>query len=351
MSAEFDLIQHYFSRQAPSALLGVGDDAALLQPAADHCLAVSCDTLVAGIHFFPDADPFYLGWKALAVNLSDLAAMGATPRWVTLALTLPHIEPAWLERFSAGLYQCAEQYHVDLVGGDTTRGNLSMTLTVIGEVPLNVMPEPASFQSGHSTLPQRDDAPFTPARHRSSSALRRDGARIGDTVWVSGELGTAALALASLQSRLVLDARLTDEFAQHLHRPVPRVALGIALRGIAHSAIDISDGLVADLGHILQASGLAGVIDYAHIPVHQQAAGVADKPMLQQCVLSGGDDYELCFTAPASATNKIIDLGMRLDLKLTAIGCLEAGAGLRVRDDLGCDILARHAGYDHFQAT
>ncbi|MDA8329232.1 MAG: thiamine-monophosphate kinase [Betaproteobacteria bacterium] len=351
MSAEFDLIQHYFSRPAPSALLGVGDDAALLQPTADHCLAVSSDTLVAGIHFFSDADPFCLGWKALAVNLSDLAAMGATPRWVTLALTLPHVEPVWLERFSAGLYQCAEQYQIDLVGGDTTRGNLSMTLTVIGEVPLNVMSEPASFQSGHSNIPQRDGAPFTPARHRSSPALRRNGAQIGDTVWVSGELGTAALALASLQNRLVLDARLTDEFAQRLHRPVPRVALGIALRGIAHSAIDISDGLVADLGHLLQASGLAGVIDYKHIPMHQQAAKVADKPMLQQCALSGGDDYELCFTAPASATSKMIDLGIKLDLKLTAIGYIEAGTGLRVRDDFGRDILAGYAGYDHFQAT
>lgn len=351
MSAEFDLIQHYFSRQASSALLGVGDDAALLQPTADHCLAVSSDTLVVGIHFFPDADPFWLGWKALAVNLSDLAAMGATPRWVTLALTLPHIEPVWLERFSAGLYQCAEQYHVDLVGGDTTRGHLSMTLTVIGEVPLNVVPEPASFQFDHLTLSQRGGAPFAPTRHRSSSALRRDGAQIGDVVWVSGELGTAALGLASLQNRLVLDACLTDEFVQHLHRPVPRVALGIALRGIAHSAIDISDGLVADLGHILQASGLGGVIDYARIPVHQQAVKVSDKLMLQQCVLSGGDDYELCFTAPASATSKMIDLGMKLDLKLTAIGCIEAGAGLRVRDDFGREILDEYAGYNHFQAT
>lgn len=351
MSAEFDLIQQYFSHPTPSALMGVGDDAALLQPTAGHCLAVSSDTLVTGIHFFPDADPFHLGWKALAVNLSDLAAMGAMPRWVTLAITLPHIEPAWLERFSAGLYQCAEQYHVDLVGGDTTRGNLSMTLTVIGEVPCHVAQEVVSFHLGHAAVVQRDGAPLTPDLRRSSLALRRDGAQIGDVIWVSGELGTAALALASLQGRLVLDDSLTDEFAQRLHRPVPRVDLGIALRGVAHSAIDISDGLVADLGHILQASGLAGIIDYAQIPTHPEAAKVGDKGRLQQCVLSGGDDYELCFTAPNSATGRIISLGTTLGLKLTAIGCIETGTGLRVENIFNGDTMAMQAGYDHFQVS
>lgn len=326
MTSEFDLIRQHFSRPAPSAILGVGDDAALLQPTQDHCLAVSSDTLLAGVHFFPNADPLDLGWKALAVNLSDLAAMGALPRWVTLALTLPNVDAAWLNAFATGFYDCAKRYGVDLVGGDTTRGGLSITVTVIGEVPLDTSQHPPVTQ-----------------------ALRRDGARLGDMVWVSGELGAAALALADLQACIALDKSSKNLFTQRLHRPTPRVELGLALRGIAHSAIDISDGLLADLGHILVASGVGAVLNYAQLPIHSEVRNIANLNLVQRCVLAGGDDYELCFTAPLAAQQVLEKLAQDLDLKLTAIGYIEAGKGVRVLDGEGNTMLVSQHGYDHFE--
>ena len=286
MSAEFDLIRKHFSRPAHSAILGVGDDAALLQPGEGQCLAVSSDTLVAGVHFSENVDPAQLGWKALAVNLSDLAAMGARPRWVLLALTLPAADNDWLMQFSAGMYQCADQYGIDLVGGDTTHGNLSMTLTIIGEVPMQ-------------------------------QALRRSGAQAGDVIWVSGELGDAALALAGQQQKIHVDETVLQALQLRLNVPEPRIELGLALRGVAHSAIDLSDGLLADIGH----------------------------------VLAGGDDYELCFTAPESATQAIAELGNRLCLPLTAIGRIEPGSGLTVLDGSGQPMTLNTSGYDHFEST
>ena len=317
MASEFDLIQQYFSRPAPDAILGVGDDCALLQVAAGMQLAVSTDTLVAETHFFPDADPVLLGWKSLAVNLSDLAAMGATPRWMTLAITLPEVDEAWLAAYADGLYRCATQYQINLVGGDTTRGALSMTLTVMGEVP-------------------------------AGAALRRDGARPGDTVWVSGSLGDAAFALAAIQGKLNLGDADAATLSARLHAPEPRVALGQALLLVANSAIDISDGLLADLGHILQRSQVGAVLDYISLPVSEIVHDLAAHPAFDRCVLAGGDDYELCFTAPADKHTAIMAIGEKLGLRLTAIGQITAQTGLRLLDAEAQPVLLDFAGYDHF---
>lgn len=316
--SEFDLIRRFFTRATPGALLGVGDDAALLQASAGNVLAVSTDMLVSGTHFLPDADPFRLGHKALAVNLSDMAAMGAAPRWATLAVALPGADEAWLEKFSAGFFELAHQYQVELVGGDTTRGPLNLCVTIIGEVP-------------------------------ASQALRRTGARIGDEIWVSGSLGDAALALAHLQGSIVLEEAELAACALRLHQPEPRVALGIALRGIATSAIDISDGLLADLGHILEASQVGAQCDFQSLPVSPTVSRHLKKPLARQSVLSGGDDYELCFTAPRTSHEKLLGIAAELNLPLTAIGKVVAGQGCIVHDASGSPIKLESSGYDHFR--
>jgi len=315
---EFDLIRKYFTRPAPNALLGVGDDAALLKVSDDYVLAVSSDMLVSGTHFFPDADPFMLGHKTLAVNLSDMAAMGATPRWATLAIALPDANETWLERLSAGFFALAQQHGVELIGGDTTRGPLNLCVTILGEVP---------------------------AQH----ALKRSGAQPGDEVWVSGTLGDAALALAHLQGRVALSGEALAACAQVLHQPQPRVALGLALRGIASSAIDISDGLLADLGHILDASHAAAEIDLALLPVSSVMRAYVKLPLGQKCALSGGDDYELCFTAPAVRHAEIMGISARLDLPLTCIGKIVAGRGCIVHDAAGNRLNLGNGGYEHFR--
>ncbi len=317
MASEFDLIQQYFSRPTPDAILGVGDDCALLQATPGMQLAVSTDTLVSGVHFFPKADPALLGWKALAVNLSDLAAMGATPRWATLAITLPDVDDEWLAPFAEGVYRCATKHRISLVGGDTTRGALSICFTVIGEVP-------------------------------AGEALRRDGANVGDTVWVSGTLGDAAFALAAIHGQINLNP---DDFAAlntRLHAPIPRVALGLALRNIATSAIDISDGLLADVGHILERSQVGAELDYTQLPVSEIVNDLAAHPAFDHCVIAGGDDYELCFTAPADKQAAIVAIGESLNVRLTAIGRITAATGLQVIDaDAGLLELSS-IGYDHF---
>jgi thiamine-monophosphate kinase len=338
--SEFDLIRHYFTRATPGALLGVGDDAALLQVSAGNTLAVSTDMLVSGTHFFPDADPFLLGHKTLAVNLSDMAAMGAVPRWATLSIALPDADELWLEKFSAGFFSLAQQHGVELVGGDTTRGPLNLCVTILGEVP-------------------------------AQQALRRGGAQIGDEIWVSGQLGDAALALAHLQGRTVLDEAAFATCAAHLHQPQPRVALGLALRGIASSAIDVSDGLLADLGHILDASRVGAVVEFALLPVSaalrtrltppnlplsgEEPTSSPDKgrpggvALLQHCILSGGDDYELCFTVPAARHDEVLRIATQLDLPLSCIGGIVAGSGCIVRGSTGETINIADKGYDHFR--
>lgn len=315
---EFELIRKYFTRPAPNALLGVGDDAALLQVSEGNALAVSTDMLVSGTHFLPDADPFLLGHKTLAVNLSDMAAMGATPRWATLALALPEADEPWLEKFSAGFFALAQQYGVELVGGDTTRGPLNLCVTIFGEVP-------------------------------AQQALRRGGAQPGDEVWVSGTLGNAALALAHLQGRIALSGEEFAACAPALHQPRPRIALGLALRGIASSAIDISDGLLADLGHILDASQSGAEINLASLPVSSVMRAYVKLPLGERCVLSGGDDYELCFTAPVARHAEIIGIGARLGLPLTCIGKIVAGSGCIVHDAAGNRLNLEYGGYEHFR--
>ena len=287
----------------------MGDDCALLRPDAGLDLAVTTDLLVEGRHFRPDAEPRLLGHKALAVNLSDLAAMGATPRWATLALALPAADPAWLEPFAAGLYALAERYGVDLVGGDTTRGErLTICITAIGEVPPGM-------------------------------ALERGAARAGDDVWVSGELGGAALALAHPE---------IASAAQRLHAPEPRVELGERLRRLAHAAIDVSDGLAGDLGHILERSRLSARIEYARIPRAQAFQALKDPELEKNCVLSGGDDYELLFTAPQAHRAEIEALAAELKLALTRIGTLGPGESRLTVVDAGGRPLAHRGGFDHF---
>lgn len=331
--SEFDLIRRYFTRSTPGALLGVGDDAALLKVSEGNVMAVSSDMLVSGTHFLPDADPFFLGQKALAVNLSDMAAMGATPRWATLALALPDENEVWLEQFSAGFFVLAQKYGVELVGGDTTRGPLNLCVTIFGEVPVQ-------------------------------QALRRSGAQIGDEIWVSGTLGDAALALAHLQGRIELNP---DELAvclPRLYQPQPRVNLGLALRGLANCVIDISDGFLGDLGHILEASNVGAEIESELLPVSSvlrdrltssnlqaspERGGTGKEKVLQHCVLSGGDDYELCFTASPKRHAEILSVSAQLNLPLTCAGIIVAEQGCIVQDVSGHLIEMEDGGYDHFR--
>ncbi|MBS4097488.1 MAG: thiamine-phosphate kinase [Sulfuricella sp.] len=317
MSSEFDLIRDYFTRPAAHAVLGVGDDAALLAVAPGMELAVSTDMLVAGRHFFEDADPRLLGRKCLAVNLSDLAAMGAVPRWATLALALPNADETWLAAFAGGFFEMAERFGVDLVGGDTTRGPLNISVTIMGEVP-------------------------------AGKALRRSGALAGDDIWVSGRLGNAALALAHLQGRLHLSEREAAQVLPALHDPKPRVALGQALLGLAHGAIDLSDGLLADLGHIVQASKLGAEIDFLNLPASDTLVRQLGDDVALECLLAGGDDYELCFSADRDNRDAIIELGQELDIALTRIGQIGYGHGVRVSDESGKEIKLGRAGFDHF---
>jgi thiamine-monophosphate kinase len=305
---EFELIRRYFSRPSKRALLGVGDDCALLRPNAGLDLALTTDMLVEGRHFLPDAEPRALGHKALAVNLSDLAAMGATPRWATLALALPAAEAAWLEAFSAGFYQLAERYGVELIGGDTTRAERrAISITAIGEVPPGM-------------------------------ALERSRARPGDDVWVSGELGGAALGLVHPE---------IAEAAKRLHWPEPRVELGERLRGLARAAIDISDGLAGDLGHVVERSQVASIVQYERIPRPRVFESLRAPELERDCVLSGGDDYELAFTAPRTQRHEIESLAAELGVALTQIGTIAAGSGLRILDAIGKPI-AHRGGFDHF---
>lgn len=313
MPSEFDLIARYFTRPARTATLGVGDDAALISPSPGMELAVSADMLVAGRHFLPDADPEKLGRKALAVNLSDLAAMGARPRWALLSLALPAADEPWLAAFSRGFIDQAERHGVELVGGDTTRGPLNLSVTILGEV-------------------------------ETGQALRRDAARPGDDIWVSGELGAAALGLRHLLGKIALPQPAAQTCLARLHDPSPRVPLGRALRGLAHAAIDISDGLLADLGHILARSNVGARIELSAIPAADALHSLPD--LLPPCALAGGDDYELCFTAPAAHRQRIAALAG--DPRLTRIGVITPEARLEVVDDHGQPITLPAAGYDHF---
>ena len=317
---EFELIRRHFQRArgGPSVALGIGDDCALLIPRPGHQLAISSDMLVEGRHFFPDVAPQDLGHKALAVNLSDLAAMGARPLGFTLALALPQANDAWLKAFSDGLLALADAHACPLVGGDTTRGPLNICITVFGEV-----------------VP--------------GQALRRDAARAGDDLWLSGRTGEARLALERLRGTGGALGDRTDEALcrQRLERPTPRLALGMALAGLAHAAIDLSDGLAGDLGHILVASSVGAEIHLAALPVASALQPLPEAERLE-CLLNGGDDYELVFTAPTSARDAIERAAAPSGTPVQLIGRIDEGHGLRL---LGPDGQARSLparGFDHF---
>ncbi len=322
---EFALIAKHFTRAPRRGVLGIGDDCALVDVTPGKQLAISTDTLVAGVHFFADTDAHLLGHKALAVNLSDLAAMGATPKFFTLAITLPGIDDTWLADFAKGMFGLADQYDMVLIGGDTTRGPLSMTLTVMGQV--------------------------TPGR-----ALQRDHAKVGDDIWLSGTLGGAALALRHLRNEIKLTSSVLQTVLDKLLVPQPRIGLGMRLAGLSQAtiaAIDISDGLVADLGHICERSGLAAEIDWAKLPLHPALLSKA-KEVRMACALAGGDDYELCFTAPLAARIALVGIAADMSLPLTKIGTMMAGkTGVMIRDEAGgllspSDIGG--SGFDHFSA-
>lgn len=315
---EFELIERYFSRPVRRAALGVGDDCALLAPRAGMQLAVSSDLLVEGRHFLSTVQPDRLGHKALAVNLSDLAACGAEPLGFTLSLALPRAEEAWLEAFARGLFALAERHGCELVGGDTTRGPLTINITVFGEVP-------------------------------DGQALLRDGARAGDDVYVSGTLGDARLALEAFRGTLALPGADFEQARRAMETPEPRVALGVALRGLATSAIDVSDGLSGDLAHVLRRSGVGATLEAPALP---RSAVLARQAVQWQylCTLSGGDDYELVFTAPPARRAQVEAAARGAGVPVTRIGRIEAQPGLRVLDEQGRPIgLALHA-FDHFRS-
>ncbi len=321
MPAEFELIRQHFTHATPRTLLGVGDDAALVRASRGQDLAVAADMLVAGRHFFRDADPQSVGHKALAVNLSDMAAMGAVPRWATLGIAMPKADARWVAAFSRGFMTLARKHGVALIGGDTTRGPLNICVQIIGEVP-----------------PQQ--------------ALRRDGAKPRDDIWVSGTLGDAALAVAAKNKRIRLNPAERKRAQQRLDWPQPRLALGLALRSIARSVIDVSDGLVADLGHICERSRVAAVVDFTRLPVPPWLRQHLASSVARAALLSGGDDYELCFTAAQDKRAAVERAASRTRTRVTRIGrVIRAPAGacsVVVVDKDGLPLVMKCRGFDHF---
>ena len=319
MLSEFSLISRYFTRpprQNSRAVLGIGDDCALLQPASGLQTAISSDMLVEGRHFFPGADARLLGHKCLAVNLSDLAAMGAQPVGFTLALALPSVNEPWLAAFSEGLFALADQHGCELIGGDTTKGPLTICITIFGDVP-------------------------------PGQALRRDSAQPGDDIWVSGSLGDARTALAGYRKEIALTDADIAAAGVRMHAPTPRVALGINLRGIAHAAIDISDGLAGDIAHILARSSLGATLEVDALP----AGPVLSRQPLalrRSYTLCGGDDYELCFTAPPDRRDAVVAAARQAGCTVTRVGTMEAAPGLRLIDAAGAPLVLPLHGFDHF---
>lgn len=318
MPSEFELIARHFTRPTHHTLLGVGDDGALVRPSPGMELVISTDMLVAETHFLPDADPQGLGWKALAVNVSDLAAMGAQPRWALLAAALPNADEPWIAAFAEGFFACAQAFGIDVIGGDTTHGPMNFCVTIFGEVP-------------------------------PGQALLRSGVRPGDAIWVSGAPGRAALGLAHLQGHCRLGEPALSDCLTALARPQPRLALGLALRGLASAAIDVSDGLLADLSHILESSKVSATLQFEHLPDTARKY-CPDQALAQDCLLAGGDDYELVFTAPAGSHARVAALAQSLGLALTCIGQAADGfpGKLVLLDREQNTIPVRHHGFDHF---
>ncbi|MDH4287997.1 MAG: thiamine-phosphate kinase [Aquincola sp.] len=321
---EFDLIARWFTRAPRDAArvpLAGGDDCALLAPTPGMQLAVSTDTMVEGRHFLATVPPERLGHKALAINLSDLAACGAAPLAFTLALTLPRIDEAWLDAFARGLWALADAHAIDLVGGDTTGGPLAICITVFGEVP-------------------------------PGQALLRSGAQAGDRLWVShpegSGIGDARLALEGFRGSVALDSGAFESLRQRMETPAPRNALGVALRGVATSAIDLSDGLIGDLGHVLARSRVGATVDADALPTGPLLAAQS-LTLRRECTLAGGDDYELLFTAPASHDDAVRTAAAQGGVAVTCIGHIDAEPGLRIVDAAGTPLIGRWAGFDHFR--
>lgn len=315
---EFDLIDKYFSRPAQRVRLGIGDDCALLAPAPGMQLAVSSDMLVEGRHFLSTVAPDALGHKALAVNLSDLAACGAQPLAFTLALALPRADEAFLDGFARGLFGLAEAHRIELVGGDTTQGPLNICITAFGEVP-------------------------------DGAALLRSGARPGDELYVSGTVGDARLALEVFRGTAALEGAGFAAVRTAMERPQPRVALGVALRGVASSAIDVSDGLLGDLGHVLRRSGVGARVEVDAVP---RSAVLAAQPMALQreCTLAGGDDYELLFTAAPADAERVAAAARSAGVAVTRVGRIESGSVLALVDHAGAPVAGRFGSFDHFRS-
>jgi thiamine-monophosphate kinase len=314
---EFELIERFFTRPATKAVLGVGDDCAVFAPGPGMQLCVSCDMLVEGRHFLSTVPARRLGHKALAVNLSDLAACGAEPLAFTLALALPRVDESFLAGFAQGLFALADRHGIDLVGGDTTAGPLNICITVFGQVP-------------------------------AGSALLRSGARAGDELWVSGTLGDARAALECFRGTLAVDAAAFEPLRRALECPEPRVGLGQRLRGIASSAIDVSDGLLGDLRHVLRRSGVGARLQLDALP--RSAVLAALPPALQQqCLLHGGDDYELLFSAVPAQRDAVLAAARDADVPVTCIGRIEPGADLVVVDAAGRPLQVAGSSFDHFK--
>jgi thiamine-monophosphate kinase len=314
---EFDLIGKYFARRVERAVLGIGDDCALLATAPGMQLAISSDMLVEGRHFLSTVAPQRLGHKALAVNLSDLAACGARPLAFTLALALPRADEAFLDGFARGMFALADAQGIELVGGDTTQGPLNICITVFGEVP-------------------------------AGQALLRSGARAGDELYVSGTLGDARLALEAFRGNVALDGTALEQARIAMETPAPRVALGQALRGVATSAIDVSDGLLGDLAHILRRSNVGATVEADAAP---RSAVLRAQPLTLQreCTLAGGDDYELVFTAAPGDAARVHERAQAAGVAATRIGRIEAAPGLRLVDSAGRAIANDFASFDHFR--
>lgn len=322
---EFELIRHYFNQQhsdsalsATGVLLGVGDDAAVLQP-TPHCqTVVAVDTLVSGVHFPEHASAYDIGWRILAVNLSDLAAMGATPRWFTLALTIPAAKKSWLQPFSQGLFDCAQDYDIKLVGGDTTAGPLTLTVQVIGEVS-------------------------------KGEFLTRNGAQAGDAIYLTGTIGDAMAGLGIVQDRYAATGPERQYLLDRFMKPAPRIEAGLALAGLASAAIDISDGLIADLGHIAEASRVSAELQLGSIPVSDPLVKLLGKDSAQQQALSSGDDYEICFTVAPEDEQRLPEIFNTLQLKCSRVGEMKPGTGVTVWRDQGVRLSNPPSGYQHFQ--
>ena len=319
MPTEKEIISSYFKRSSrhTEVVCGIGDDAAILSVPAGHQLVATMDTLNENVHFLPHTAPYDLGYKAAAVNLSDLAAMSAEPKWITLSLSIPTFDESWVSEFSRGLLSVLDQFNTDIVGGDLNRGALSVTVQAEGFVPVG-------------------------------QALLRSGAQVDHIIYVSGELGTAAVGLRVAKRELTLPEVVAERALHSLHRPTPQVQLGLALRGIASSAIDLSDGLARDLLQICEASNCGAYIDAKKLPVDKNVALMIGDAALLEFALTGGDDYQLCFTVPPNKTQAIEKIAERLGIMLTPIGQVTAQHGLTMLNFAGVVEPIVNRGFEHF---